>query len=353
MYLTCAPVWSTSTLPISPVLLRSGTAKVKPSSRQRLPEMHFVDGAGRVTPAGHRFHFVPAPFVFCLHCGVSYSSRQRSDYGKLSVLSSEGRSTATTVLSLSALQALRQDSALTPAARKLLSFTDNRQDASLQAGHFNDFVEVSMLHPALAEASPAVRGQICRTLLDFLRRELAINVDYLRAEYQETIKQRSSQYLVAPWAIDEHEQLARSFVAYPRRSRRGDSGEALYVSGRGGFGLYLRRNTTLPQFPQKLSTEETETLIGQLFQMLKLPGLVGEVHPARTDDDVPGYMVQAASMVWRAGDGRKPQHDSIRVLRGASTGSRVNDFFVQLYRGQVDRFRRLHAREHTAQVNTE
>ena len=30
-------------------------------------------------------------------------------------------------------------------ARKLLSFTDNRQDASLQAGHFNDFVEIGLL----------------------------------------------------------------------------------------------------------------------------------------------------------------------------------------------------------------
>jgi len=28
---------------------------------------------------------------------------------------------------------------ITGAARKLLSFTYNRQDASLQAGHFNDF----------------------------------------------------------------------------------------------------------------------------------------------------------------------------------------------------------------------
>ena len=32
---------------------------------------------------------------------------------------------------------------------KLLSFTDNRQDASLQTGHFNDFVHVSLLRCAL------------------------------------------------------------------------------------------------------------------------------------------------------------------------------------------------------------
>ena len=35
---------------------------------------------------------------------------------------------------------------------KLLSFTDNRQDASLQAGHFNDFVQVSLLRCALHAA---------------------------------------------------------------------------------------------------------------------------------------------------------------------------------------------------------
>ncbi|RMI19783.1 MAG: DUF1998 domain-containing protein, partial [Calditrichaeota bacterium] len=35
---------------------------------------------------------------------------------------------------------------------KLLSFTDNRQDASLQAGHFNDFIHVSLLRCALYAA---------------------------------------------------------------------------------------------------------------------------------------------------------------------------------------------------------
>ena len=35
---------------------------------------------------------------------------------------------------------------------KLLTFTDNRQDASLQAGHFNDFVHVSLLRSALNAA---------------------------------------------------------------------------------------------------------------------------------------------------------------------------------------------------------
>src|SRR5262249_7291792 len=46
-------------------------------------------------------------------------------------------------------------SALDVRARKLLSFTDNRQDASLQAGHFNDFVEIGLLRGALYKAVAA------------------------------------------------------------------------------------------------------------------------------------------------------------------------------------------------------
>jgi hypothetical protein len=39
-----------------------------------------------------------------------------------------------------------------PAERKLLGFTDNRQDAALQAGHFNDFIFVSLLRAATLAA---------------------------------------------------------------------------------------------------------------------------------------------------------------------------------------------------------
>ena len=95
--------------------------------------------------------FLPAPFRFCPHCGVEYSAFARKDFGKLALLTSEGRSTATTVLSIAAVQRLRT-SDLAESARKLLSFTDNRQDASLQAGHFNDYVEIGLLRGALCRA---------------------------------------------------------------------------------------------------------------------------------------------------------------------------------------------------------
>ena len=87
---------------------------------------------------GVRCSYLPGQFRFCLHCGVAYDPRQSSDFAKLSTLGSEGRSTATTILSLSAVRRLHESN-LAATARKLLSFTDNRQDASLQAGPFQRF----------------------------------------------------------------------------------------------------------------------------------------------------------------------------------------------------------------------
>ncbi|MEC4817777.1 MAG: helicase-related protein, partial [Scytonema sp. PMC 1069.18] len=94
----------------------------------------------------------PKPFLFCLQCGVVYD-KKRNEFAKLSRLSSEGRSTATTLLCLSTVSRLKQVFTNNQAkAAKILSFTDNRQDASLQAGHFNDFVQTSFLRAALNSA---------------------------------------------------------------------------------------------------------------------------------------------------------------------------------------------------------
>ena len=115
---------------------------------------------GYIDPAGLDFFFTSAPFRFCQNCGVSYRARRGdSDFGRLATLSSGGRSTATTILSLSIVRMLKKDASLQEHAKKLLSFTDNRQDASLQAGHFNDFVEVSLLRSALYKAALATGSE--------------------------------------------------------------------------------------------------------------------------------------------------------------------------------------------------
>ena len=76
----------------------------------------------------------------------------RSESSKLGSLSAEGRSSATTVLTLAAMRHLLKESSLPASAKKILGFTDNRQDASLQAGHLNDFVMILLLRGALLAA---------------------------------------------------------------------------------------------------------------------------------------------------------------------------------------------------------
>ena len=127
---------------------------IDPNKRKWLPEEVFVGPGGYVqSGVGLRAAYIDSPFRFCLRCKVSYESARGSDFAKLSSLGSEGRSSATTVLSTSLLRSLRAQGDLEDSARKLLTFSDNRQDASLQAGHFNDFVQVGLLRSALYRAA--------------------------------------------------------------------------------------------------------------------------------------------------------------------------------------------------------
>lgn len=126
--------------------------RVKPTRKKNLPRPITVSPDGRERLEGLNGHFLESPFRFCLRCRVSYDFRTTSDFGKLTSLGTEGRSTATTILSLATIRHLRMEQSLEPRARKLLSFTDNRQDASLQAGHFNDFIEIGLLRSALLKA---------------------------------------------------------------------------------------------------------------------------------------------------------------------------------------------------------
>ena len=434
---------------------RRGRLEVRRNRSKYQPQQLLLDSKGRPMQAGQRTVFLPMPFMFCLNCGVSYTPRQRSDFVKLGLLNSEGRSSATTILSLAAVRALK-DSALAPVAQKLLSFTDNRQDASLQAGHFNDFIEVSLLrgaiyravsrageaglraeeipqavfsaldlsfeayaseplarfqtrreteralqevlayrvyrdlrrgwrislpnleqcgllrvdyesldavcaaedvwegfHPALLGAAPATRVKIARVLLDFMRRELAIKVQYLDRDRLDPISNRSYQYLTGPWALDEDENLEPANIALAR-SRQSDERRAgfTYISALGSFGQYLRRSGIFAQFIDRLDTEATWQIIRELLRALQIGGIVEEVLPARGADDVPGYQLNAAAMRWRVGDGRS-YHDPLRMPNAPSEGGRPNPFFREFYQAAAASLRGYRALEHTAQVPNE
>ncbi|TBH10155.1 DEAD/DEAH box helicase [Rhizobium leguminosarum] len=131
---------------------KNGIERLRGYRKKRTPISYAVSADGRLGAGGNDFWFIPGKFAFCLCCHdePTQGMRERS---KLAGLSGEGRSSATTLLVASALEWMNKPGSGVPAMkRKLLGFTDNRQDAALQSGHFNDFLFVSLLRGAVLRA---------------------------------------------------------------------------------------------------------------------------------------------------------------------------------------------------------
>lgn len=151
-YLMIAPIendWGEDYLPDE---WRDAHGRIRRDYRDRIPKPVWVrpNGTFLNAPAegAIKMWYQPQPFSLCLNCGEFYTRRE-DEFRKLATLSSEGRSSTTTVLAVSLL---RQAARTKVARDKLITFTDNRQDASLQAGHFNDFIHLAVLRSALVSA---------------------------------------------------------------------------------------------------------------------------------------------------------------------------------------------------------
>ncbi|MFE8034676.1 DEAD/DEAH box helicase [Thiohalocapsa marina] len=163
--------------------------KVKSSYKKALPELVSVEPLGEAGP-GEDYWFIPGKFRFCISCGQVHEAIGR-DINRLSSLSGEGRSSATTMLTLSSLRYLFDQADADvglPDPRKLLGFVDNRQDAALQAGHFNDFIFLLTLRSGLIGALEANSGELIEEdladavfkALGFDRSDLATLLEYLK-----------------------------------------------------------------------------------------------------------------------------------------------------------------------------
>ncbi|GAA1086721.1 protein kinase domain-containing protein [Nocardiopsis metallicus] len=440
---------------------------VRKNYRNNVPRAVTVDVLGREGEDGLNAAFIPAPFLFCLHCGVSYEQKRGKDFAKLASLGQEGRSSATSLVSGTIVRSLKAvpAEALPKEARKLLTFVDNRQDASLQAGHFNDFVQVTELRgglyralvkadeqgeeglthenlatrvaeilklspedytrsgsvaprlakqaattlrdvlafrlyldlergwrvtmpnleqtgllrveyadlgwtaeqedlwsktaPELRATEPHVRKVILRALMDEMRRGLAIDTPYFRDESFESLQTASETRLAEQWVLSKSDR-PRVGIAYPRPSGRGTDRSGIFLSGRGKFAKYLAR--AHKEF-KGLGADELQKVIADLLSVLSEAGLVNEVEAAprgrhnrfhRNDQDTAtGYQVDAACLIWKAGDGKFGAQDPLTRTYASGDGPRVNRFFRDLYRGAAASLTGLVAREHTAQVPPE
>ncbi len=450
-YLMLAPAkndWSDDYLPEE---WREPNGRVKRDVRERVPQPVWVrsDGTFSVRPLPEteavKMWVQPEPFGLCLNCGEFYTRRE-DEFRKLASLSSEARSSATTVLAVSLLR----QAARTGAARdKLLTFTDNRQDASLQAGHFNDFVHLAVLrsalvsalrqhgaltpdrvaqetvaalqrgfgvrdiarnpeldphaqaarevweaftelteyrlyedlrrgwrviqpnleelgllrveyrglealcgqqdawnvHPALAALTPEQRQAILRPVLDQFRRKLAINARILQEQAQSQLRRRCDQHLNDFWGLDPYSDELRTANCFLLPGQSPRLVEGFSLGARSALGRYLRRQLGL-------TTEAYRPVLEALHDLLVRHGLLARLAPV---DDHQRFQLDAACLVWQAGDGTPPPLDPLYTRRAAAEAYAgrerpVNAFFQRFYQETAAELAGLEAREHTAQV---
>ncbi|MFE9426189.1 DEAD/DEAH box helicase [Kitasatospora sp. NPDC006697] len=454
----------------------NGNRKLVPARQGDLPREVWLAPEGKPTTAGEglRAWYVSAPFRFCLRCGVSYEQLKSSDFAKLATFSAEGRSSAVSLISASVIRSLRSQPLLKEEARKLLAFVDNRQDASLQAGHFNDFAQVTQVrgalyralaadrdaggqglrhtalpkavsdaldlpmplfaqhpevkynqreevlsalrsvlayriyadlergwrltmpnlsqtgllhfdymslseiardeecwegaHPLLAGDSYDHREQIARVLLDEMRRSLAVNEFLLTQEGFDQLLSQSQQLLIGTWSLAPNEPRVSSRIALPKRgtktveskgrgrSRRGlHEKDAVYFSGLGAYGRYLRRPGSFGAFAKhmgkRISVADAEAVIRSLMAVLERFGLLCVVH--EEPDGTRGYQLKSSALIWLPGEGKTAEPDPLRKVTDDGAGGHVNHFFRDLYQYTAEDLGGLVAREHTAQVTSE
>ena len=114
---------------------RSGKS-IKKGRKEAVPEnTTYCPRCNRVgSECSHRVLDVAVlrvPFLMCSECGIVHTKRPR-EFNKLFTFGSVGRSTATDVLVSSTLTSIPEKE------RKIIAFSDNRQDTALQSAHLNN-----------------------------------------------------------------------------------------------------------------------------------------------------------------------------------------------------------------------
>lgn len=203
--------WNEDDYPESWLDFKKDPPGVKSYYKKYRPQEVHVLPTGEPSLDGARGFYLPGGFRFCLSCGQAHSSGR--DWTRLGSLSAEGRSSATTTLTLSSLRyLLGADNGLADEARKLLGFSDNRQDAALQSGHFNDFIQILLVRAAILASLEQHTGDVLTDsdLAQHIFNALGLGGDdpSIRADYLQNPDQR------VPRLRRDAEETMRNVLGY-------------------------------------------------------------------------------------------------------------------------------------------
>jgi len=431
----------------------NSTLRVIKSRRDRVPQAVTVNPMGEIlevedfakNPDHIEAAWIPKGLLFCLRCGTTYHQTRALEASKVVTLDQEGRSSAMTVLSLSIMKSLEQVDGLPKDVKKLLTFVDNRQDASLQAGHVNDFVLVGQLraavyaasthagdegldpleyaqtlptylglepthyaqnphsfdikpaqralakvveyralqdlrrgwritlpnleqtglakiayptaealcenepswtsaHPLLRTADPEKRKELVTVLLDEFRRVLAIDTDLFGQDHVDQLQRLSREHLTGVWAVEDGEPAPDVGYATLGASQASSSRSVLSISRQSLLGRWLVR-----QFDPKPDSHEVEAIQESLVKILAHNGILAEV----TSRGEIGYRLKLHQIRVFPGEGKYGAPDPLRRTNDRESGTRVVEYFKNLYLNAGSELATIQAREHTAQVRAE
>ncbi|AFV76072.1 helicase family protein with metal-binding cysteine cluster [Thermus oshimai JL-2] len=137
--------------------------EIRRDRKDLLPRNLLLDPlSGLPADGGVPVAVLPYPFQFCPTCQVAHS-RRGGEIRKLAAFGLVGRSTATDLLLLSTLSTLPSEE------RKVIAFTDNRQDAEFQAGHFQDLFRKVFFRQTVLEVlerGPAYLSELGRLVYE-------------------------------------------------------------------------------------------------------------------------------------------------------------------------------------------
>jgi superfamily II DNA/RNA helicase len=185
---------------------RTGSRNIKSDHKSKLPQEIYIskDGSYRKSPedAYTKAWFMTAPLAFDPTSQTTWGGAVR-ERNKLAQLGIEGRSTATTVLSFLTIKELAKAIPDTT-YQKLLCFTDVRQDASLQSGHFNDFIQIGVLRSAIWKAVSTNRSLNYNNIDDAVFRVLNLN----QSEFAQVVAETGT------FQYNENEKALKLYLTY-------------------------------------------------------------------------------------------------------------------------------------------
>lgn len=279
--------WNALTDPLPDSWL-TPTGKVMKRYQESQPEAHtYCVQCNQIDPVCDHptitLTFIPAPFLYCPNCGIVHDRRSR-EFNKLFTFGSVGRSTATDVL----VQA--QMRSLPVGQRKVIAFSDNRQDTALQAAHMtnlNDrFAFRRALYHTLLESGATVESGEFIELADLGRQIF----DTLRTHHLLPDFRRDKREYGRDRQAEQRYQRYLQFVALrelrgtQRRTHQNLEDVGALVVNYSGLDEFAADEAiwrTVPELSARTVDERYDVLLGLLDLMRKRLAIAHEVslHP--------------------------------------------------------------------------